>query len=178
MGRTREDLTDTTMTALPDGEWTVLHHVAWPGRRRASIGHVVVGPPGVLVVSTESWSGEVALDRGVLRHKGRNRIDALRRAVAAASAVASVWPDVPPAPVHALLCLTGPRRPSAWFDCVTVCSTEALVPAMTALPVALTDEQVRIVVSDLRWLLKGARESAHFPVLANRSGRERLSARR
>ena len=177
MGCTREDLTTTAMTGLPAGEWTVLHNVAWPGRRRATIGHVVVGPPGVLVVTTESWSGRVALDHGVLRHKGRNRIDALSRAVAAAAAVASVWPDEPPAPVHALLCLTGANRPSAWFGCVTACSTEALVPAMTALHVALTDEQVRLVVSDLRWLLKGAGQSDHFPVMATRAGRERLPAR-
>ena len=177
MGCTREDLIATAMTALPYDEWTVLHNVAWPGRRRATIGHVVVGPPGVLVVSTQSWSGQVTLDHGVLRRKGRNRVDVLRRAVAAASAVASVWPDLPPAPVHALLCLTGPNSPSAWFGCVTACSTEALVPAMTALPVALTDEQVRVVVSDLRWLLKGAGESGHFPLVASRSGRERLPAR-
>ena len=164
------------MTALPASDWTVLHNVAWPGRRRAIIGHVVVGPPGVLVVSTESWSGEVVLDHGELLHRGRSRIDALRRAVAAAAAVASVWPEMPPAPVHAMVCLTGANRPSAWLGCVTVCSTDALVPAMTALPVALTDEQRRIVVSDLRWLLRGAAESDHLPSARIPVSRRRSSA--
>ena len=159
MRRTRERPTVTAMPALPADGWTVLYDVAWPGRRRMSIDHVVVGPPGVLVVTTESWSGRVVLEGGELRHDGRNRIDALRHAVAAAAAVASVWPVKPPAPVHAIMHLTGADRPSAWFGCVTACSTEALVPAMTALPVALTDHEVRIVTSDLRWLLRGASEA-------------------
>ncbi len=178
MGSTRTELTDAAVTALPAGAWTVLHNVAWPGRRRMTIGHVVVGPPGVLVVSTENWSGEVVLDHGELLHQGRSQIDALRRAVEAAAAVASVWPEMPPAPVHAMVCLTGANRPSAWMGCVTVCSTESLVPAMTALPVALTDEEVRIVVGDLRWLLRGAGEAAHLPMVPIRAVRERLSARR
>ena len=158
MGRTREATTTGAVTALPAG-WTVLYDVAWPGRRRMVIDHVVVGPPGVLVVSTERWKGRVVLESGELRHEGRNRIDALRHSVAAAAAVASVWPGEPPAPVHAMMHLTGADRPSAWLGCVTVCSTEALVPAMTALPATLTDHEVRIVVSDLRWLLRGSGES-------------------
>lgn len=177
MGCTREDLTAAAMADLPARDWTVLHHIAWPGRRRAVIDHVVVGPPGVLVVSTESWSGDVVLDDGALRHQGRNQIAALRRAVAASAAVASVWPGTVPAPVHAMVCLTGPDRPSAWLGSVTVCAAEALVPAMTALPVACTDEQVRLVVSDLRWLLKGASGSAPSAAIPLRGVRERLSAR-
>ena len=177
MGRTRTDQTADAMTELPTDGWTVLHDIAWPGRRRASIDHVVVGPPGVLVITTESWSGDVVLDHGVLLHQGRDRIDALRRAVAAAAAVASVWPGETPALVHAVMCLTGANRPSAWFGSVTVCSTAALEPALTALPVALTEEQRRIVVSDLRWLLRGASEVEHVSPVRSRA-RERLSARR
>ncbi len=173
----REDLTTAALAALPVDDWTVLHDVAWPGRRRASIGHVVVGPPGVLVVSTESWSGRVVLDHGALLHQGRSRLDALNRAVGAAAAVASVWPHLPPAPVHAMICLTGADRPSAWLGCLTVCSTEALAPAMTALPAALSPEQRRIVVADLRWLLTGAAEARPLPFPAGHS-HERLASRR
>jgi hypothetical protein len=176
MGSTRADLTAAAMSALPADDWTVLYDVAWPGRRRASIDHVVVGPPGVLVVTTESWSGSVVLDHGVLLHEGRDRIDALRRAVAAAAAVTSVWPGETPAPVHAMVCLTGPSRPSAWFGCLTVCSTAALVPALTALPTALTERERAVVVSDLRWLLRGAGEVEHGLPVRTRT-RERHSAR-
>ena len=62
-----------------------------------------------------------------------------------------------------MVCLTGANRPSAWLGCLTVCSTEALAPAMTALPAALSPEQRRIVVADLRWLLTGAAEARHLP---------------
>ncbi len=179
MWNARADLTAAAMSALPADDWTVLYDVAWPGRRRASIDHVVVGPPGVLVVTTESWAGNVVLDHGVLMHEGRDRIDALRRSVQAAAAVASVWPGMPPAPVHAVTCLTGANRPSAWFGCLTVCSLPALVPALTALPVALTERERAVVVSDLRWLLRGAGEAEHFlPVRARARARERMSARR
>ena len=99
--------TDAALATLP-AEWTVLHDVAWPSRRRAVIDHVVVGPSGVFVLTTQSWSGQVVVEDGLLHHQGRNQINALRSVVAAAAAVASLWPHTPPAPVHALLCVTGP----------------------------------------------------------------------
>jgi len=153
-----EKATACALLALPADDWTVLHDVAWPGRRRASIDYVVIGPPGVFVVTTKTWLGQVTVEDGVLRHEGHNGLAALRGAVAAAGAVASVWPDGPPAPVYAVLCLTGMERPSAAFHCVEVCSTGTLAKTLTSTPVAICDEQVGIVVSDLRWLLKGAHE--------------------
>ena len=161
---------------LPDG-WTVLHDVAWPGRWRASIDQVVIGPSGIYVVATRSWAGRVTIERGVLRHNGRNRLAALRGAVAAAAAVASVWPDRPPAPVHAILSLTGADRPSASFGCVSVCSSDALVETLTSRPRVVAAQQLRIVVSDLRWLLSSASDPRHLAAFAqSQASRERFSA--
>ena len=171
-----EAATETSLAALPDG-WTVLHDVAWPGRRRARIDQVVIGPSGIYVVTTRDWSGRVTVEQGALRHNGRNRLAALRGAVAAAAAVASVWPDQPPAPVHGILCLSGSDRPSASFGCVSVCSTEALVPALTSRPARISAAHARIVVSDLRWLLSSAHDPRHLAAYAqSQLTRERSSA--
>jgi hypothetical protein len=161
-----EGATAAALTALPDG-WSVLHDVAWPGRRWARIDQVVIGPSGIYTVATRNWAGRVTVDHGALRHNGRNRLAALRGAVAAAAAVASVWPDRPPAPVHGILCLTGADRPSASFGCVSVCSTEALVETLTSRPAAVSAGQTRIVVSDLRWLLSSAHDPRHLAAFAH-----------
>jgi hypothetical protein len=161
-----EKATACALLALPADDWTVLHNVAWPGRWRAGIDHVVIGPPGIFVVTTKTWVGRVTIEDGVLRHEGHNGLAVLRGAAAAAGAVASVWPDGPPAPVYAVLCLTGTDRPSAPFHCVEVCSTGTLAQTLTSTPAAISDEQARIVVSDLRWLLKSAIVPLHVPTLA------------
>jgi len=171
-----EEATAATLAALPHG-WTVLHDVAWPDRRRARIDQVVVGPSGIYVVTTRDWSGRVAVEHGALRHNGRNRLAALRGAVAAAAAVASVWPDQPPAPVHGILCLTGRDRPTASFGCVSVCSTDTLVATLTSRPARVSASHARIVVSDLRWLLSSAHDPRHLAAYAqSQLTRERSSA--
>ena len=170
MERTRGNLIDVavpTPLALPAGDWTVLNDIARPGRRRAVIDHVVVGPPGVFVLSIENDPGQRPLGPR-----------APQRACAAAAAVASVWPCALPAPVRAVLCLTGAQRPTTSLGFVTVCSTETVAQTLAAMPAVLTDEQVRIVVSDLRWLLKGAVECGYRPVVNDRPERVRSSARR
>ncbi|MFC7725319.1 nuclease-related domain-containing protein [Nocardioides sp. GCM10028917] len=43
----------TALAALPAG-WVVLHDLAWPGRQRANLDHVVIGPGGVFVVDAKN----------------------------------------------------------------------------------------------------------------------------
>lgn len=61
----------------------VLHDVRWPGRRRANIDHVAIGPPGILVVDAKNWSGSVSVRDGVLQQNGHRRtreVEAARQA--------------------------------------------------------------------------------------------------
>jgi hypothetical protein len=51
----------------------VFHDVHWPGRQRANIDHVAIGPPGILVVDAKNWSGNVTVRDGVLRQNGYAR---------------------------------------------------------------------------------------------------------
>src|SRR6188768_2421918 len=83
--------------------WYVLHDVRWPGRQRANLDHVVVGPPGVLVVDAKNWSGSVTLDGGRLRQNGHPRDREAHAVAEAADAVAErLGPAVTVLPV---LCL-------------------------------------------------------------------------
>src|SRR6478735_1410466 len=48
---------DKLSELVPRG-WYVLHDVHWPGRPKATLDHVLVGPGGVVVVDSKNWTGE------------------------------------------------------------------------------------------------------------------------
>ena len=47
------EATGRALAGLDGSEWTVLHDVRWPGRKKAKLEHVVIGPGGVFVVDTK-----------------------------------------------------------------------------------------------------------------------------
>lgn len=55
MGAHGERLVAQELQRLP-GNWRTLHDVAWPGRQRANLDHVVIGPPGVFIVDAKNYS--------------------------------------------------------------------------------------------------------------------------
>lgn len=77
--------------ALPDG-WVVLHDLAWPGRARANIDHVVIWPGGVFVVDAKNWTVTIEVRDQVLRQNGRAREDAVVSAAEAAIAIQGLAP--------------------------------------------------------------------------------------
>jgi hypothetical protein len=81
------------LAALPP-EWTVFHDVHWPGRSKANIDHVVIGPAGVFVIDSKNWSGSITALEGVLRRNGYSRDVAVGGARAAAEAVAGLVPSL------------------------------------------------------------------------------------
>ena len=72
-GHVGEQTVGAQLEALRPFGFDVLHDVRWPGRRRANIDHVAVGPPGILVVDAKNWSGNVTVHHGVLRQNGYKR---------------------------------------------------------------------------------------------------------
>jgi hypothetical protein len=101
----------------------VFHDVRWPGRRRANLDHVVVGPPGVFVVDTKNWSGRIEVRVGVLRQDGRSREKAVTGVADAARALADRLPSIDPAHVHPVLCFVTDEPLTGWARDVMVCST-------------------------------------------------------
>ena len=142
-----EDQTARRLALLPDG-WTVLHHVRWPGRRFASIDHVVIGPGGVFVVDALSWSGSITLAADVLRQNGRSRESTVASCAEAALAVAEVTETAAPHVVP-VLCFGQPGPLSGWSGEVMVCTTDNVLEMVLSRPVVMAPEDVARTVGVL-----------------------------
>jgi hypothetical protein len=127
------------LEALP-AEWTVLHDLAWPGRPRANIDHVVIGPSGVFVVDAKNWTGTVEVRDHVLRQNGYQREKAVSSASEAALALQPLLPGS--RPVTSVLCFVGDQALSGRARDVVVCSSSTLVATLTAHPVVMDLSEV------------------------------------
>lgn len=105
--------TARALVALPS-EWTVLHHVRWPGRSGARVDHVVVGPGGVFVIDSSPAAKAAAT------------------ACAAAADVLAIGASLDRAMVHPVLCHAGDQA-EVNVRGVVVCSPEEIVPLLLSL---------------------------------------------
>lgn len=149
----------------------VFHDVHWPGRQRANIDHVAVGPPGILVVDAKNWSGNVTIRDGVLQQNGYQRDRELSGASQAGRDVGALlnlpWAlHVIPVIALATPSFSGIQR----CRDVTVVGHGDLVGWATSLPAQLTPGDVLGISVHLR----AAMPSATTPLLR----RSRRSARR
>ncbi|MGZ4593792.1 MAG: NERD domain-containing protein [Actinomycetes bacterium] len=170
-GHAGEQTVGAQLELLRPYGFDVLHDVRWPGRRRANIDHVAIGPPGILVVDAKNWSGNVTVNGGVLRQNGYLREREVTAVRQAGRDVASLL-QLPWA-LHVIPVISLAAAGSAGVHrCqdVTVVGHGDLVPWATRLPHQLTPGDVLGIASHLR----GAMPSA--AVLAPR--RQRTSAPR
>lgn len=105
-GADGEEQVADALAGLEQLGWVVLHDVAWPGRPRANLDHVLIGPGGVLVVDTKNWSGSVTADpdRG-LRSNGYRKTKEVQAVQTARQALLPLIPAVSPEVVAGLICL-------------------------------------------------------------------------
>jgi hypothetical protein len=162
-GAQGEAATAHMLTELRPGNWTVLHDVAWPGRKLANIDHVAVGPPGVFVIDSKNWSGSITALDGVLLRNGRSQASTTRSAREAALAVGGLLESVNPEQVVPVLCFTGGDVPDRVLDGVLVCSIVTVVHKLTSRPSVFTDDEVQAVASELRRCLPAATEPRPAP---------------
>ncbi len=94
--------TARVLAELPTLGWRVFNDMRWPGRRYANIDHVVVGPTGVFVIDTLTWSGNIEVRDGILRQDGRRRDRSVLAAMDAAETLSELVPGVGPRAVHAV----------------------------------------------------------------------------
>lgn len=152
-GADGEAATALALDALRAEDWFALHDLAWPGRPRANIDHVVVGPGGVFVIDTKNWSGPIAVREGVLWHKGRRRQQVTDGPKAAATAVSQLLGGIP---VTAALCFTGEEAVSGWLDGVAVCSPSNLQDFLRSRPLTLHAQGVARVHNQMQAVLPPA----------------------
>jgi len=84
-------VTRRALAALCDRGWMHLGDLHWPGRPRAVIDHVAVGPGGIIVLTTVHWIGVVELRAGKIWHNSRPSA-AQHTCEVAAAAIRSVLP--------------------------------------------------------------------------------------
>ena len=160
----------TALAALP-ADWVVLHDLAWPGRQRANLDHVVIGPGGVFVVDAKNWSGRIEVRDDVLTQNGRRREEAVSSVAAAAIAVQAL---VSPLDCDGVLCFVRDDEVGATAGNVTVCSTANLVGVLTSRPTVLgPDEVVRCDEAIRRGAVRPAASAPKAAAPARRSSKRR-----
>ncbi|MFC6287593.1 nuclease-related domain-containing protein [Nocardioides sp. GCM10027113] len=144
-----EARTARALEALPGGAWTVLHDLGWPGRKHPNVDHIAVGPPGVFVVDTKNWPGDITVRDGVLRQGGRARATAVAAVRDAAAEVAALVPSLARDAVHPVLCFVSDGPLSGRAGEVLVCSTSNVVATLATRPVVMSDAEARRTASEL-----------------------------
>lgn len=187
-GAAGERRTAAVLDELTAYGYVALHDLRWPGRPRANIDHVLVGPSGVYMIDSKSWSGSVAIGQGTLRQNGYRRDQELASCGEAALAlVQKVNTDALP-----VLCLVRDEELSGLVQNAHVCTTSNIRRLILSRRAILTVEQVRWVVGVLRGTspevptvpqarrsssVLTAREQAHERRARSRSTAKRASRR-
>jgi len=114
--------TARALVALP-AEWTVLHHVRWPGRSGATIDHVVVGPGGVFVIDSSP------------------PLKSSASACAVAADVLAIGASLDRGMVHPVLCFAGEHAGVEVRD-VVVCTPDEIVPLLLSLDRVLGPDEL------------------------------------
>jgi hypothetical protein len=119
----------------------VLDDVRWPGRQRANLDHVVIGPGGIFVIDSKNWSGNVTLITGVLRQNGYARE---REVAGVADAALDVARLVGPMAkyVEPVLCLNARELVGRAWE-VSVRGTDNLLDFLLRRPTVLSPRDVR-----------------------------------
>ncbi len=109
IGAAGEERLGVVLEALDSDGFVILHDLRVPGSRE-NIDHVLIGPPGVMIVETKTYDGSVRVRRGELYIRGRRKtefFDQVERQIAAVS-TALDWSDV-----QGFICVLGGEFP--WF---------------------------------------------------------------
>lgn len=137
--------------------WLALHDVHWPGRPKANLDHLLIGPGGVVVIDAKSWSGNVQMRNGVLRQNGSPRDSAVSGVADQAAAVAALLEPQHRNLVHAWLCMVDqPEMDERSATGVRVQGLGTLIPALESLPEVLDRATVHVIHHYLLGLLSGA----------------------
>ncbi|WP_426989284.1 nuclease-related domain-containing protein [Pseudarthrobacter sp. Y6] len=133
---------DRLSRLIPHG-WYLLNDVHFPGRPKANLDHVLVGPGGVVVVDAKNWTGEVRVSAGVLWQGRFARTQSVDGALAQCAAVASVLAPPHRRFVRPLICLAGqPDLFGITTSDVAVAGADRVVAAVLALPPVLDQQTV------------------------------------
>lgn len=121
----------------------VIFHDRWMPRGRENIDHLVIGPPGVFVVETKNYGGDLRVRRGELYVAGRRRPGAIDQVTRQAAGVGEALDGVHVGRLIVVHRAGFPlfRRPKV--DGIRILEPRDLVPYLRKQPVAIEEPEVR-----------------------------------
>lgn len=156
-GAAGEAKVGAVLEALQPYGWSVLHDMHWPGRPKANLDHVLLGPGGVIVVDAKNWSGDVELRNGALRQNGYSRERQVTGVLDQSASVAALLEPQHRRHVQGWIALVGqPDLEGVTASGVQICGVNTLQRAVTNLPQVLDPTTVLAVHQYLANLLAGA----------------------
>ena len=148
-GAQGERATGAILDSLRGEGWVTFHDVRWPGRARANVDHVIVGPGGIFVIDSKNWSGRIVVRENTFWCHGRRQDKAVAAAGEAALAVAGIVSAPAAGLVRAALCFVRDEPVAGWCYDVMVCSTANLREMLSTRPLVLTPDHVRLAAIEL-----------------------------
>jgi hypothetical protein len=134
--------------------WLALHDVHWPGRSKANIDHILVGPGGVIVIDAKNWSGDVQVHNGVLRRDGYSKDREVSAVLEQGAAVAALLEPQHRRLVQSWLCLVSQANmDSSSSSGARIQGLATLGRSVEAMPAVLDPTTVQIIHSYLLSLL-------------------------
>ncbi len=144
------------MSELAASGWLALHDVHWPGRPKANLDHILVGPGGIVVVDAKNWSGNVQVSDGRLRQNGYRRDREVLGASQQSAAVAALLEPQHRRFTHGWICLVAqPAVDETTESGVRILGLDALCPAVAHLPPVLAATEVQVIHAHLNEQLTG-----------------------
>lgn len=156
VGAEGERLVAAELETLEATGWKLLHDVHWPGRPRANLDHLLIGPGGVIVVDAKNWSGRVEVRHGALRCNGRTKSSACEGAAAATAAVSALLEARHRAVVASALCFVQQDLSPVVAGGVTVCGLRQIVRWCQERAQVLSPAETVQITAYLDGLLSGA----------------------
>ena len=144
------------MSELAASGWLALHDVHWPGRPKANLDHILVGPGGIVVVDAKNWSGNVQVSDGRLRQNGYRRDREVLGASQQSAAVAALLEPQHRRFAQGWICLVAQPAVDETTDSgVRILGLDALCPAAAHLPPVLDATEVQVIHAHLNEQLTG-----------------------
>lgn len=149
-GAEGERLVAHTLGALERYGWLLLHDIRWPGRQKANIDHVAIGPGGVLVIDTKYWNGAVTVADSVLRCDGYSKAKECDSIALQAADVTALLRPEHRSSVRGVMALAAHETEPSPAGPITVMGREHLGPWLLGLPARLNPFDVVEIATQLR----------------------------
>lgn len=154
--RGEEDVSWELDQLATDG-WLVLHDRRLP--TGANLDHLLVGPPGVIVIETKTWTGDLDVEAGHIAVNGRRKLKEMRQVKGQVAAVGEALSGQPEVAVRGYLVLAGPHhrdQPAVDLDGTVVAGLYRVTAHLGVAEVTATQSQIEAAFRTLSVAFPGA----------------------